>query len=245
LLSSYIYFYLYSTLHQLAIRRHAAMSTVPLGDSPALKGSKEKKAAVLGTAEELLIGMLSGIISKGIVLPVSAVCRRQQMEDDDDHHGHAAGQAGPKEKVSLVESIKAIHREQGFLGLYSALPPSVPLALLPSLTLYIHTILLRVIVPAKHRTHPPGAVTFLIGALSNALATLPLYPMIMIKALSQTNASGRGVSAAIKDAVGREGTAGLYRGLEGQLVKGFVQQGVMMLIKQRCVQIEYKPWDHY
>jgi hypothetical protein len=37
------------------------------------------------------------------------------------------------------------------------------------------------------------------------------------------------------DIVEREGITGLYKGLEGQLVKGLVSQGVMMLVKQRYV----------
>lgn len=37
--------------------------------------------------------------------------------------------------------------------------------------------------------------------------------------------------------VDNEGLIGLYKGFEGQLAKGVVQQGVMMLVKQR-----YVPW---
>ena len=37
------------------------------------------------------------------------------------------------------------------------------------------------------------------------------------------------------DAVQAEGWAGLYQGLAAQLVKGFVSQGVTMLVKQRYV----------
>jgi adenine nucleotide transporter 17 len=154
-----------------------------------------------------------------------------------------------------------MHKEGGFLGLYAALPASIPLALLPSLTLYIHSVLLRVLVPAKHRAHPPGATTFFLGAISNALATIPLYPLILIKALNQSgstttgtsssssNASSLGIGnggskrnnrsrrqgmlATMKGVIDQKGVIGLYKGIEGQLLKGLVSQGVMMLVKQR------------
>lgn len=121
------------------------------------------------------------------------------------------------------------------------MPPTIPLALLPSLTLYIHSVLLRFLVPAQVRVHPPGSVTFLLGALSNALATIPLYPLVLIKALSQSGADkkteGREMLGTMARIVDNEGLIGLYKGFEGQLAKGVVQQGVMMLVKQR-----YVPW---
>jgi hypothetical protein len=95
--------------------------------------------------------------------------------------------------------------------------------------------------PVRHRAHPPDQVTFLLGALSNALATLPLYPLVLIKALSQSGAGDRkgksrtrrGMMWTAQNIVDQEGIAGLYKGIEGQLLKGLVSQGVMMLVKQR------------
>lgn len=119
--------------------------------------------------------------------------------------------------------------------------------------------------PAAHRAHPTGRTTFILGALSNAVATAVLYPMILGKALSisgmhvdrdqnlkgeemeeQTGTgNGRGggrkrrakdrLIGPIADVYAKEGIRGCFRGVEGQLVKGFIQQGVTMLLKQRYV----------
>lgn len=199
LLSSFLYFLIYSALHKVAARHAWRLD----------KMSKSSEAV-----KELLIGLIAGIASKGVTLPISAVCVRQQLSD--------------KDSMSLVASIKAVQRERGLLGLFSALPASIPLALLPSLTLYIHSILLRLLVPASQRAHPKSAVTFVLGAASNAIATLPLYPLILIKTRNQSGSDG-GAVGIVHD----EGVSGLYKGLEGQLLKGVVQQGVMMMIKQR------------
>lgn len=239
LLSSFIYFYLYSALHKLALRRNArtAVLSSPAGiggmtaNGPA--SSKTAGVAKLGPFEELLIGLISGVISKGAILPISAVCVRQQLASDADD-GKGKGRAmNAAADTSVIETLQQIRREEGILGLWSALPPSIPLALLPSLTLYIHQILLRLLVPARHRSHPPGSVTFLIGATSNALATIPLYPMAIVKVLSQSGTYRGGKIESVKRIVRDRGVRGLYQGIEGQLVKGFVQQGVMMLLKQR------------
>jgi adenine nucleotide transporter 17 len=200
------------------------------------KASDSVTPVALGAMEELVIGILTGVTSKGITLPVSAVCVRQQLgaHDEDDDVSH---------HLSLIETLRAIHREEGLSGLFSALPPTIPLALLPSLTLSIHSILLRLLIPARHRAHPPGSLTFFLGALSNALATIPLYPLVLVKALSQSGhhnkeEEGSGMIGTLNRILGKEGIEGLYKGIEGQLAKGVLQQGVMMLVKQRCVAVD-------
>ena len=192
------------------------------------------KPVALNAIEELVIGLVAGVASKGITLPIKAICVRQQLgsrhHDDDENEPH---------HLSLVEVFRTILRESGFIGLFAALPPTVPLALLPSLTLYIHSVLLRYLVPLHHRAHPRGRITFLLGALSNALATIPLYPLVLLKALSQSGAhqgkdgEGSGVTGMVARIIGRDGYKGLYKGIEGHLAKSVVQQGVMMLVKQR------------
>lgn len=231
ILSSFLYFLFYSTASKATVRyRRSTDSRSPrnpagLGSSPA----KARAPLALQAWEELLIGLLAGVASKGITLPLSAVSVRQRLSD---RNGTDLG---------LLDTMKAMHREGGLGVLFAALPPSIPLALLPSLTLYTHSALLRLVVPARHRAHPPGRVTFLLGAMSNALATLPLYPLVLIKALSQSGAGRRGgndrsaggVLRVAQELFQEDGIPGLYKGLEGQLVKGLVSQGVMMLIKQR------------
>ena len=200
--------------------------SVPVLASPAGIGSTGSKPPLikLGPIEELIIGLGAGVISKGFVLPISAVCIRQQL--DDSPHQDDSG---------VLQALRDIKDKEGLSSLWAALPPSIPLALLPSLTLYIHTVLLRILVPLKHRAHPPGLITFGIGALSNALATLPLYPMVLIKVLSQAGKQKNGQIDTLKRILKERGVAGLYQGIQGQLVKGVVQQGVMMLLKQRSV----------
>jgi len=224
ILSSFLYFFFYSTAAKAVVKYHRDHS----GSSP-LTASTSPKPASLGAWEELMIGLVAGVASKGVTLPISAISVRQRLGDED---GTEAG---------FLDTFKTMLNEGGISGLFAALPPSIPLALLPSLTLYIHSLLLRTFLPARHQAHPPGAVTFALGAVSNALATIPLYPLVLIKALSQSGAGDRkgkgkarrGLVWTAQNIYDQEGVAGLYKGLEGQLVKGLVSQGVMMLVKQR------------
>lgn len=154
-----------------------------------------------------------------MALPISAVCIRQQLDDGES---------------SVLETFNTLRKEKGTLGLFHVPIATIPLALLPSLTLFFHERLLKFL-PPKHRAHPPGLVTFTLGALSNALATIPLYPLVLAKAVSMSGAESNRLLGPLGRLYRAEGISGIYKGLEGQLVKGVIQQGVTMLLKQRYV----------
>lgn len=196
LVSTFLYFLIYTSLERLQRYR-------------------------LKPASAILIGTVAGIASKRLALPISAVCIRQQL-DEGEH------------EASVLDTLKALRREKGTLGLFHVPVATIPLALLPSFTMYFHERLLKLL-PAKHRAHPPGIATFAIGAASNALATIPLYPLVLAKAVSMSGAESDRLLGPLRRIYRAEGVAGIYKGLEGQLVKGVIQQGVTMLLKQRYV----------
>lgn len=235
LLSSFIYFYTYTALQKGLHQYRLKQAIYQAAPSPAGVGGLSSKASDTASTErtpleDLIIGVLAGVTSKGITLPISTVSVRQQVSE-----------SGEDEKRSALQTLLAINKEDGIRGLFSGFGPTIPLTLLPSLTLYIHSFLLRILVPERHRAHPPGVVTFFLGALSNALATIPLYPLILVKVLYQSGKEKENdkenqeesMFSTIRKFIRKEGIEGLYVGLEGQLVKGFVSQGVMMLVKQR------------
>ena len=224
ILSSFLYFFFYSSAAKAVVKYHERRSVLNQTTDV-----NPPKTFPLGAWEELAIGLVAGVASKGVTLPISAVSVRQRLSDED---GTESG---------FINTLSKLFSDGGLGGLFAALPPSIPLALLPSLTLYLHSFLLRNFLPARHQAHPPGSITFLLGAISNAVATIPLYPLVLIKALSQSGAGDRkgkskarrGMIWTAENIYQREGIAGLYKGLEGQLAKGLVSQGVMMLVKQR------------
>lgn len=211
LLSNFLYFYFYTALHKLATRRHRKIDT--------------SKPVLLTATEELVVGLVAGVASKSITLPISTVVVRQQLESEDMPRSA---------RLSVPAALRKIRAEAGWQGLFAGFGPTLPLALLPSLTMYIHQLLLHALVPRSRQSQPSGIVTFLLGATSNALATVPLYPMVLVKALSQSGSSSSPL-VTFEKILYHDGVGGLYKGLEAQLLKGFVNQGVTMLVKQRSV----------
>ncbi len=109
---------------------------------------------------------------------------------------------------------------------------------MPALSLYLDQLLLRLVVPKERRAHPSSGTTFVVGALSNAMAILPLYPLVLLKVLSQSKKPAQSENPLTLFGRARKiyqshGIGALYQGIEGQFVKALVQQGVTLLIKQR------------
>ena len=125
--------------------------------------------------------------------------------------------------------------------------PTLPLCLTPALTLLLFQLLSRLRLP--HNSNAPSRQSalgaFLSGASANALATTILYPLILAKVRVQAarsqaaNGGTKQAAASVTDvwtaAVKRDGWTGLYQALGAQILKGFVSQGVTMLVKQRYV----------
>ena len=80
---------------------------------------------------------------------------------------------------------------------------------------------------------------FLAGATANAITITILYPLLLAKVRVQAGHARLGRALSMTDvwaaALKTEGWRGLYAALGVQILKGFVNQGVAMLVKQRYV----------
>jgi hypothetical protein len=81
-----------------------------------------------------------------------------------------------------------------------------------------------------------------LGALSKVLATIATHPLIVAKTMLQSKPPPqrrgrpfRGFTEVLVYIVKHEGVLRLYKGLVPQIVKGFIVQGLMMMLKERSV----------
>ena len=126
---------------------------------------------------------------------------------------------------------------------------AIPLSLSPAITLFLFQIfrklssryILRRTPGAAPSTSqklgtPTAGNAFLGAACSNAIASALLYPLMLAKTRLQVhrrNGDRADMIGVWKHAIKREGLQGVYQGLDAQMVKGFVSQGVTMVVKQR------------
>ncbi|KAL6302941.1 mitochondrial carrier domain-containing protein [Sparassis latifolia] len=179
---------------------------------------------------ELAVGYIAGIASRAVSMPLSLITVRLQSaggegEDEDGDDGKRKG------VPPVVDIVRSIYTEQGLCGFWAGFAPTLPLALTPALTLLFFQLFSRI----QSGRIPAYMRAFLDGALSNALALAVLYPLVLAKVRVQ---AWRDMSmfAVWREAFRSAGWAGLYHGLTAILLKGFVSQGITMLVKQRIEQ---------
>jgi hypothetical protein len=213
---------------------------------------------VLPISNELLIGMAAGAFSKLFTTPLQNIVTRKQT---------AAMVAARDKSTSISSELSArdialqIKDEKGILGFWSGYSATLVLTLNPALTFLLHETFTRTLLPKSKRSDPGARLTFLLAAMSKAIASSITYPFSLAKTRAQVSsrrvgegegatskededkklhemdakqkAKERTVLATILRIAQTEGVGALYQGLSGEVMKGFVTHGLTMLVKER------------
>ncbi|KAF3048637.1 hypothetical protein E8E11_006957 [Didymella keratinophila] len=210
----------------------------------------------LGALEEIGVGVVAGAFSKFCTTPIQNIVTRKQTAAMTALDSSTAIPPA----MSTRDIAYEIRKEKGLQGFWSGYSASLILTLNPSLTMLLHKVLLRLLVPQGKRDNPGARITFLIAATSKALASTMTYPFQLAKTRAQvssqkpSDATGetsefekaekplrlkairarqRTVFATILRIAQTEGFLGLYQGLGGEVLKGFFSHGITMLMKER------------
>ncbi|KIM82454.1 hypothetical protein PILCRDRAFT_820297 [Piloderma croceum F 1598] len=230
IISGFLYYYFYSFLRSLLTRRRS-----------------KSKVPTLSVAEELGLGFAAGLASKLISTPLSVVTVRLQTEREDAEEDEISYNKEMQKVGGVKDVIGRIYEEDGLVGFWRGFSSTVPLALTPSLTLFFFQLFRDICLPRKNRERPTSGQAFIGGAIAQCIATTCLYPLMLAKTRIQTARSSpppvstRKTSLTILQiwttALQCEGLNGLYQGLEAQVIKGVVSQGVTLMIKTRIEQL--------
>ncbi|CCG80760.1 putative Mitochondrial carrier protein [Taphrina deformans PYCC 5710] len=175
-----------------------------------------KKPSVLGMVEELTIGASAGVIARFVTAPTSNIVTRSQTQGG-----------------STAQIIRAIYKEKGITGFWSGMKASVILAANPSISYYLFEMQKALLVPKSRRDDPKSIEIFLMSATGKAIATLLLYPIILVKAKTQALRAKSSLWTLLKGILEKDGLGGLYDGALPQVLKGFLSQGILMALKDR------------
>lgn len=157
----------------------------------------------------------------------------------------------PGKSTGIVNIYHDIMQEKGITGFWSGYSASAFLSLNPSVTFLIYESLKGFAGGKRRRLK--GAETFLLAAVAKAIATGMTYPFAVARSRAQIETEDNDLPGgwtgigAIGDKVGgmvsrkarrsgnvieilvdifkREGIAGLYEGVLGELLRGFVSSG--------------------
>ena len=230
--------------------------------------------------------MVAGAFAKLLTTPVQNIVTRKQTaalktNGGEEREGEEVAEIQSMKPVvsshlnrkrtpSMTQIARTIKKEKGLAGFWSGYSASLVLTLNPALTFLLHSLLSRIFLRAN-RARSAGSdakatlspqLTFLVAALSKAVASSVTYPVGLAKARAQAGSAvqespkfespyasyegwhersehGRIVlplSRVLQSVVGiaqAEGPGALYSGLGGEVLKGFLGHGLTMLLKQR------------
>lgn len=210
----------------------------------------------LPALEEIGVGVVAGAFSKLFTTPMQNIITRKQTAAMLSQESSTT----IPPLTSTRDIAWEIKREKGIQGFWSGYSASLILTLNPSITMLLHKVLLRLMVPRAKQDDPGARITFLLAAVSKALASTVTYPFSLAKTRAQistqkpTSTTGetselekpekplesrtvrarqRTVFSTILRIAQTEGLLALYQGLGAEVLKGFFSHGITMLMKDR------------
>jgi Mitochondrial carrier protein len=159
---SFLFFLFYNYLRQRRLQKYGA------------------RATSLPVFDELAVGALAGACSKFFTTPIANIVTRKQTATMV-----AARSSSSSREPTVNEIADQIWSEKGIQGFWSGYSASLVLTLNPSLTFFLYETFKRTLLPSASRDDPNARVTFLMAAVSKAIASTITYPFSLAKARAQ------------------------------------------------------------
>ena len=142
-----------------------------------LRASKSGKGH-LPAVDELSVGFIAGAFAKLLTTPVATIVTRKQA---------ASAPFDPSKDNSVLGIASRIRSEKGLKGFWSGYSASLVLTLNPSLTFFFFETFKRVFLSRNKRDRPSAQATFLLAAISKAVASTITYPFSLAKTRAQAS----------------------------------------------------------
>jgi hypothetical protein len=216
-----------------------------------VRGRSRKSA--LGVLEELSIGVAAGACSRAFTTPIANVVTRKQtgamMAEGDKANGKGGGKKEDGEEAHSVRQIvNSIIKERGVTGLWAGYSATLVLTLNPGITFFMQEFLTRSLLGGDDPDDDEDddltgpVMTFLLAAVSKAIASAIMYPFQTAKARLQAGVPLSSESAEEGESEAQavqNGTNGNIHNKDGDsklsprhIVKMFAQQSVFWTIAQ-------------
>ena len=144
--------------------------------------SRSTTSTHLPVIEELGVGFLGGALSKFFTTPIANVVTRKQTAAMLAAQYSRGSQSKPRTVSAIIDEIQA---EKGLQGLWSGYSASLILTLNPSITFFLYETFKRLLLLKSQRSNPSPQATFILAALSKAIASTITYPFSLAKTRAQ------------------------------------------------------------
>ncbi|CAG8978352.1 hypothetical protein HYALB_00012487 [Hymenoscyphus albidus] len=166
-LDSFLFFLVYNYLRTERVKKNGGKGGLP-------------------AFEELVVGSLAGAASKLCTTPIANIVTRKQTASLLSSRS-SAGSGG--RDPTTKDIIDEIREEKGLQGFWSGYSASLVLTLNPSLTFFLYEMFKCTLLPRSKREDPGAQITFLMAAISKAIASTITFPFSVAKTRAQVSSS--------------------------------------------------------
>lgn len=224
----------------------------PLSPASAAVAAAEAVAAApiitapqLSIGTTLLLGTLAGCLTQLVVNPVSVIQTRMMTQKRSVAVAGAggAGAAAAVASQGFFALAAAIFRDEGPGAFFAGILPAFILSTNPSIQFLVFdrlkSLVLRVLAQSGAAPRSLSMFeSFVLGAFSKIVATVVTYPYIFAKIrLSMKGSPYSGTLDVIMRTVKYEGVAGLFAGIQAQLLKSVLGAAIMFMAKEKIADI--------
>jgi adenine nucleotide transporter 17 len=247
-----IYFYLYSTLRQAAVRRRSSLT--------------DTRSAEVTVAESLFVAALAGMGNVLLTNPIWMIATRMQAHhkrtttssstssmSSSTSEASTSSFSDSKNSVKTVVELPApgpvavareVYAEYGLGGFWNGVAASLVMVINPTIQYAFYEWLVAARGRVKKQNNRGGGrlsagEVFLLSAIAKAGATVLTYPLLTVKTRmmsarkSDKHMQYTSVADAITQIATKEGLAGYYRGIQTKIVQSVLAAALLFMCKEK------------
>ena len=173
--------------------------------------------------QQLLMGMLSGMVTTVFLLPVQVVATIKNV-----HSNRGA-------RLSTSQALQQVVDQRGLGGLFVGLGPGLVLSVYPAIQNLIFDRLRSWYLHRQQLKELPAQVAFVLGVLANVCALSVTYPLIFLKIRLQAQRGNGPLLSPLGMAqriVANSGPLGLWQGMTAQLTNAMFSNAIQYSSKE-------------
>ncbi|PVG04278.1 mitochondrial carrier [Serendipita vermifera] len=234
--TNFVYYYFYEK---------GRSSLLAARSSPGSKG--------LSTVESLLNGFIAGSATSIISNPIWVIQTQQAVRTmvPSSSDPNAPEKVVVVKKLSFMETAMNIINKSGVGALWSGIGPALILVINPIIQYTVFEQLKNFIMQRRttklRAAGSPRAASmsdfdyFILGAVSKLVATSLTYPYIVVKSRLQAgSAQYTSAWAGLQAILGKEGVAGLYKGISTKLIQSVLTAAILFAGQKRVYEVTKK-----
>lgn len=187
--------------------------------------------------KDLALGALAGAVNVFVTTPCWVVNTRMKMQGIKTRDGEKKIKKYPQYK-GILDGLCTIASQEGLSTLWAGTIPSLVLVSNPAIQHMVYESLKRRVAELLRTDKLNAGTIFMVGAISKSISTVITYPLQVIQSKSRygsDDVKNKKMIHILQEILAKDGTTGLYKGLESKLLQTVLTTAMMYLAYEKIV----------